>query len=100
MLEGEGEGEGEREGVRGRGRGGGGEGGRAGGREGGRAVTFDELAPQPNGVALDLVAICNRNMDNLRECRTLCACGVKNANVSKVLLFCSKFPFTGTVGLN
>lgn len=51
MLEGEGEGEGEREGVRGRGRGGGG--------EGGRAVTFDELAPHPNGVALDLVAICN-----------------------------------------
>ena len=100
MLEGEGEGEGEREGVRGRGGGGRGEGGRAGGREGGRAVTFDELAPQPNGVALDLVAICNRNMDNLRECRTLCACGVKNANVSKVLLFCSKFPFTGTVGLN
>ena len=92
MLEGEGEGEREREGERGRGRGGGG--------EGGRAVTFDELAPQPNGVALDLVAICNRNMDNLRECRTLCACGVKNANVSKVLLFCSKFPFTGTVGLN
>lgn len=51
MLEGEGEGEGEREGVRGRGRGGGG--------EGGRAVAFDELAPHPNGVALDLVAICN-----------------------------------------
>lgn len=49
MLEGEGEGEGEREGVRGRG----------GGREGGRAVAFDELAPHPNGVALDLVAICN-----------------------------------------
>lgn len=51
MLEGEGEGEGKREGVRGRGRGGGG--------EGGRAVAFDELAPHPNGVALDLVAICN-----------------------------------------
>lgn len=51
MLEGEGEGEGERERVRGRGRGGGG--------EGGRAVAFDELAPHPNGVALDLVAICN-----------------------------------------
>ena len=49
MLEGEGEGEGEREGVRGRG----------GGREGGRAVAFDELAPHPNGVALDLVAICD-----------------------------------------
>lgn len=49
MLEGEGEGEGEREGVRGRG----------GGREGGRSVAFDELAPHPNGVALDLVAICN-----------------------------------------
>lgn len=78
MLEGEGEGEG----------------------GGGRAVAFDELAPHPNGVALDRVAICNRNMDNLWECRTLCACGVKNANVSKVLLFCSKFSFTGTVGLN
>lgn len=26
---------------------------------GGRAVAFDELAPHPNGVALDLVAICN-----------------------------------------
>ena len=51
MLEGEGEGEGERERGRGRGRGGGG--------EGGRAVAFDELAPHPNGVALDLVAICN-----------------------------------------
>ena len=37
--------------MRGRGRGGGG--------EGGRAVAFDELAPHPNGVALDLVIICN-----------------------------------------
>ena len=34
-------------------------GGGRGGERGGRAVTFDELAPHPNGVALDLVAICN-----------------------------------------